>query len=215
MDELIKNIAHSTSTALHINAAVVIRQNEVKRNGKVIFTSEEQNLAGFLGDLHQFTGAKYQRFYKMDALSKLGWLAAELLLDQDYKANGYEPAKQGIILSNANSSLDTDIRYQESMAAIPSPAIFVYTLPNIVIGEIAIRHGIKGENAFFIFEQFNADFIEQYVSVLLNNNILQACVCGWVDVLAEQYDAALFLVEKTGREGARPFTAGIMNQIYQ
>lgn len=215
MGEVITQIEHSNGAALHINAAVVIRQNEVRRNGKVIFNSSEQHLAGFLGALHQFTGAKYQRFYKMDALSKLGWLAAEILLDETYRKNGYEPAKQGIILSNANSSLDTDIRYQESMATIPSPAIFVYTLPNIVIGEIAIRHGIKGENAFFIFEQFNADFIEQYVSVLLNNNILQACVCGWVDVLAEQYDAALFLVEKTGREGAQPFTAGIMNQIYQ
>ncbi len=215
MGDAAKNIDSTSNTALYINAAVVIRKNEVIRNGNLVFSSQQESLPAFLGDLHHFTGAKYQRFYKMDALSKLGWLAAELLLDDHYKSMEYDPAKQGIILSNANSSLDTDIRYQESMAAIPSPAIFVYTLPNIVIGEIAIRHGIKGENAFFIFEKFNAQFIEQYVSVLLNNNILHACVCGWVDVLAKQYDAAFFLVEKIGREGSKPFNAGILNKIYQ
>ena len=215
MVDAANNIDSSAGSTLHINATVVIRENHAFRNGKVIFSTEQNSCAEFLGALHQFTGARYQRFYKMDALSKLGWLAAEFLLDDKFKAQAYDPSKQGIILSNANSSLDTDIRYQASMASIPSPAIFVYTLPNIVIGEIAIRHQMKGENAFYIFEQFNPQFIEQYVSVLLNNNILQACVCGWVDVLAEHYEAALFLVEKNGREGSQPFTAGIMNQIYQ
>ena len=64
-------------------------------------------------------------------------------------------------------------------------------------------------------KKFNAPFIEQYVSGLLNNNILQACVCGWVDVLGDNYKTVLFLVEKTGRGGSRPFNAGIMNQIFQ
>ncbi len=65
----------------------------------------------------------------------------------------------GIILSNANGSLDVDLKYAKTMQAGASPALFVYTLPNIVIGEISIRHKIKGENAFFVFKDFNGNFI--------------------------------------------------------
>ena len=84
----------------------------------------------------------------------------------------YKPEDIGVVLANANSSLDTDIKYFETVKDIASPALFVYTLPNIVIGEICIRHNFKGENAFFIFEEFDAGFIQQYVSNLINNNII-------------------------------------------
>jgi hypothetical protein len=95
-----------------------------------------------------------------------------------------------------------------------SPALFVYTLPNIVIGEICIRHHFQGENAFFIFEHFDANFIEQYVGNLVNNNILQACICGWVDCLGDGYKAALFLVEKIPGPQAMEFTAENILTIY-
>lgn len=61
-------------------------------------------------------------------------------------------------------------------------------------GEICIRNKFKGENLFFIFEEFNAGFIHQYVSDLFANNILELCICGWVEVLEENYKAVLFLV---------------------
>ncbi len=114
------------------------------------------------------------------------------------------------MLSNANSSLDTDARYFATINDIPSPALFVYTLPNIMIGEICIRHGFKGENAFFVFERFDPDFLEQYVSSLLNTGAATACICGWVDVLEESYRAELFLVT-TGATGIL-FTAANMNK---
>jgi hypothetical protein len=90
----------------------------------------------------------------------------------------------------------------------------VYTLPNIVIGEISIKNKFKGENAFFVFETFDAAFIQQYVAYLLNNNILQACICGWVDVLQEDYKAVLCLVEKDADLTSAPFSAENLNNIY-
>ena len=98
---------------------------------------------------------------------------------------------------------------------MPSPALFVYTLPNIVIGEISIRHGFKGENAFFISEGFDAAFIEQYVNNLINNNILQCCICGWVEVLEDNYNATLFLLEKIKSANSVNFTKENLNKIYQ
>jgi len=152
-------------------------------------------------------------------LSKLGWLTAELLLKEGFNAADYQPEELAIVLSNANASLDTDYKYFATVKDIPSPAIFVYTLPNIMIGEICIRHKFKGENAFFISEAFDAAFIEQYVRVLMDGNNARACICGWVDVLGEEYTAALFLIETPGtpfpQTPGTPFSAATMNRIFQ
>ena len=76
-----------------------------------------------------------------------------------------------LVLSNNSSSLDTDVKYQNSISNpdeyYPSPAVFVYTLPNICLGEISIRHQLKSENSFFIFDQFNPEFLNNYANVLL------------------------------------------------
>lgn len=151
----------------------------------------------------------------MDNLSKLGWLACELLLQNSFDAAKYKPEETGIVLSNKNSSLDTDTRYLQTTNEIPSPALFVYTLPNIMIGEIAITHGFKGENAFFIFDEFDAAFVQQYVNNLLNCNILQCCICGWVELLNNEYKAALFLIEKNKSANSIIFTKENLIKIYQ
>jgi hypothetical protein len=82
-----------------------------------------------------------------------------------------------------------------------------------MIGEICIRHHFKGENAFFVFESFNAAFLAQYVHGLMKNGSARACICGWVDLLGEEYKAALFLVEEAG--GAMPLSAENINQLFQ
>ena len=151
----------------------------------------------------------------MDNLSKLGWLASEILLKDSFREGEYERQNIGVVLANASSSLDTDMRYYESVKDIPSPALFVYTLPNIVIGEICIRQHFEGENAFFISDEFEAGFIEQYISNLINNNILQACVCGWVELLGEQYKTVLFLVEKAKKASGISFTKENLIKIYK
>jgi hypothetical protein len=179
----------------------------------LLFEAEYTDIAGFLLSAYQLVGLKYPKFYKMDNLVKLGWLAAEVLL-KDFDAAKYHPTDIGVVLSNASSSLDADKRYYESVQEMASPALFVYTLPNIVIGEICIRHHFKGENAFFIFEQFNAGFIASYVSNLLDIGQLQACICGWVELLDDEYKAILFLVEKEYKEGSVPFTTESINKIY-
>jgi hypothetical protein len=151
----------------------------------------------------------------MDNLSKLGWLATEVLLQNSFDRGKYKAEDIGIVLSNAHASLDTDIKYYESTLTMASPALFVYTLPNIVIGEISIRNHFKGENAFFITEDFDAGFIEQYVSNLIKNNILQCCICGWVDVLGNQYKATLFLIEQEKSANSVNFTKENLFKIHQ
>jgi len=185
----------------------------VYRDERPVFENRDVDLSAFLLSVYQHLQVTYPKFYKMDNLSKLGWLATEVLL-KDTGIKQYSPKEVGVVLSNANASLDSDQKYMQSVADIPSPALFVYTLPNIMIGEICIRNNFKGEDAFFIFEKFDAAFIGQYVNELLNNNVLQTCICGWVDVLNEDYKSVLFLVEKTETAKAIPFSSKNLQAIF-
>src|SRR5580658_4808115 len=200
----------------YITASCVIRNHRIYLDGGVVW--EQPPLAGPSGSLADFLLACYQyfefqypKFYKMDQLSKLGWLAAELLLSKGFAATEYRPEDMAIVLCNASSSLDTDYRYFATVADIPSPALFVYTLPNIMIGEICIRHKFKGENAFFIMESFDPAFIETYVRDLIETGNARACICGWVEVLGDKFMAALFLIEN--KFSGLTFTAENMNSM--
>lgn len=203
------------SANIYITASCIISKNVVFKNAEKVFENQTSAVPDFLSSLYLHFEIKYPKFYKMDNLSKLGWLAAEILLKDNFNADKYKAEAIGVVLANTNSSLDTDIRYYASVKNIASPALFVYTLPNIVIGEICIRHHLKGENAFFICEQFDGEFIEQYVTNLINNNILQACICGWVELLNDQYKTVLFLVEKEALPGSMLFTNENINKTYQ
>jgi hypothetical protein len=48
--------------------------------------------------IYQHFALEYPRFYKMDNLAKLGWLASEILLKESFDANAYEPEQTGLIL---------------------------------------------------------------------------------------------------------------------
>ena len=199
----------------YITSSCVISNHVVYKDGMPVFEKKDGDLPAFLVLVYEHFKVKYPKFYKMDSLSKLGWLAAEVLLNHVFNKDNYQPGEIGVVLANASSSLDTDIKYFETVKNIASPALFVYTLPNIMIGEICIRHNFKGENAFFIFEEFNASFIQQYVNNLFNNNILQACICGWVELMEDQYKAVLFLVEKGKGKQTTLFSIENVNKIYQ
>ncbi len=199
----------------YITSSCVISNNNVFKNEEPVFENKGTGVSEFLLNTYQHFNLKYPKFYKMDNLSKLGWLATEILLKERSLSAEYKPKETGVVLANASSSLDTDIKYYETARNIASPALFVYTLPNIVIGEICIRHQFKGEQAFFITEEFDAGFIEQYVGNLINNNILQSCICGWVELMDSHYKTVLFLVEKKQSGNGKIFTKENINKIYE
>jgi hypothetical protein len=133
-------------------------------------------------------------------LSKLAFLGAELLLNTE--SDSKTENNTALVFANKSSSLDTDVKFQNSISDkenyYPSPAVFVYTLPNICLGEISIRHQLKSENSFFIFENFNPIFMENYSNVLLDTKKAEKVLCGWVEYYKEEYTAFLYLVAKEG-----------------
>jgi hypothetical protein len=151
----------------------------------------------------------------MDSLSKLGILASEMLLKDLRLLDEYNPRQIAIVLSNAHASLDADLRYYESTKTMASPALFVYTLPNIVTGEICIRNGFKGENAFFVSSMFDIPQVRGYVELILASKRTEACIAGWIDVMESHHDVFLYLAEKKQRGNALEHSAVQLQKLYQ
>jgi len=171
-----------------------IKNNCLWHNGKLITQGAETvAYTGFLEEAYKSLNLSYPKFFKMDALSKLGVLCAEQIL-VDENISQFPKEKTAIVLSNRNSSLQTDMAYSKTMSGFPSPSLFVYTLPNIVTGEISIKHKITGENAFFIEPAFNADLLHNYTELLLQAT--DAVLCGWLNVGEKTCEGFLYFVAK-------------------
>jgi 3-oxoacyl-(acyl-carrier-protein) synthase len=175
-------------------------QTVLLNNKKETFEENFANFATFIKNLYKKELVNYPKFYKMDNLSKLGFLTAEFLIRNSDVLIKYKKEEIGVVINNSSSSLDTDLDYQELIRDksnyFPSPSVFVYTLPNILIGEICIKHQIKGENAFFVSEEFYPEQIINYVTHLFDMGKIEACICGWVELLREKYHSVLLLVER-------------------
>lgn len=156
-------------------SSVKITPSETILNGKVI--SEK----GIIELYREYAG-DYPKFFKMDSLCKLGFMGAELLL-KDYSIE--EKENCAVILFNRNGSLITDRNYEDTITNgndyFPSPALFVYTLANIVTGEIAIRHKIYGETSFYVTDKYDEDYMLSIVKNTLMTSNPSMILYGWVD----------------------------------
>ncbi len=192
-----------------------IRNRSLFRQGEMVCRDLRGTLDEFLDTAFQALEINYPKFYKMDTCSKLGFLGTEMLLKGTVLKNTYKPEQIALVLANAHGSLDTDIRYFESTKTMASPALFVYTLPNIVAGEICIRNGIKGENTFFIYPKFDVDAMHSYVEIVMASDKSQACIAGWVDVMGSHHDVFLYLVEKNIKRGGMEHSVVQLQKLYQ
>lgn len=174
---------------------VAIKDSLISVNSQVVFASEEKTFATFIREAYKTLGEGNMKFYKMDDLCKLGYMACHYLL----KDTNYQPTQTGIVLANRNASLHTDIRHQTAINnggdAATSPATFVYTLPNVVAGEICIRHKIQGENTFFISKECNFDELKTYACTVMQRNKLKYCIVGWCEML-NNYEAIFELLKQ-------------------
>lgn len=183
----------------HITSYAHIKNNQVSVNGEVVFQSDSSlGLVEFLSEAYKSLGISYPKFHKMDAQCKLGFLCAEFAFKGTEFLTHNDLSKTAIVLSNSASSLETDRVHQHSIDDkanyFPSPAVFVYTLPNITIGELAIKYKITGENAFFVSDELDADLLVNYTESLFNNGT-EAAMVGWVEVDRANFEAFIFLTE--------------------
>ena len=153
-----------------------------------------------LTELYRTYVGDYPKFYKMDGLSKLGFLASELLMKYEQDELPTEDEQRAVILFNHSASIDTDQHYLASILPgdyYPSPSLFVYTLPNIVTGEIAIRHHLHGETSFYSLASRNEQLMTQIQQAALSDQATTSMITGWIDYEDEAHFCADMYILKT------------------
>ncbi|MDB5228971.1 MAG: hypothetical protein JWN78_3164 [Bacteroidota bacterium] len=192
-----------------------ITQSSLYLNGDREYYHPAENFESFAETCYKHFDIRYPKFYKMDNLSKLGFLAAESLL-KDFDLSRYIPENIAINIINKNSSIDTDIKYNQLVEkGTSSPAVFVYTLPNIMLGEICIRHNIKGDNLLFVSDRYDTELQYNYTSTLFETNESEICICGYIDYIENNYEAFLFIAEKNNQQELSSFTSQNIYQLYK
>jgi|TARA_R110000868_G_scaffold61361_1_gene186426 hypothetical protein len=178
-----------------------ISNNRVQLNDELLLEDPGSDFTTFIKLAYKKMETNYPKFFKMDDLSKLGFLATDILL-KPMTQDSEMPKNIALVFSNSASSLQTDRKHQESILDkenyFPSPAVFVYTLPNICLGEISIKHRLYSENSFFIFNHFNAEYLHDYASSLIKTEKADEVLCGWINCDVDDYEAFLYLVSTEG-----------------
>lgn len=128
----------------------------------------------------------------MDVLAKWGFLGSELLTQSLPVLTSAGEEEVGLIFANKHSTAMTDELFQDSYkTAIPSPALFVYTLPNIINGEISIRNKWYGESVFSILPNFDPEYYIRTAEIMASKGTTQL-LAGWLEIEPGHEDIFMF-----------------------
>ncbi len=202
----------------YITSLCSIKNGIVSLDGVSGFSDKSIDGVDFIKAAYKEYQLSYPKFYKMDNLCKLAFVASELLLKNNPLTKKYASQDIAIVIANSASSLEIDTEHQRTISDknnyFPSPSVFVYTLPNILIGEIAIRNSIKGENSFFIFDKFDAEFMSSYINSILDSSKAKCCITGWIELYENKYEAFLYTVEQQEGTLKTEHTAQELKKLY-
>lgn len=170
--------------------SIAITPQKVILDNKEIDT-EGQTGSALLTHLYKTRIQDYPKYYKMDALARLGFVATELLLQKERETEGENDCgNRAVIFFNQSSSEHADKVFLSSISApenfFPSPAAFVYTLPNIVNGEVAIRNGYHGETAFYILPQKDDNIMHMITQATMLDRYHKSIITGWLECKTEE-----------------------------
>ena len=173
-------------------------------DGKVFAIDKEGKQSSLLTALYKQIMGNYPKYYKMDGLCRLGFVASELLLKAERDESSFTEdtnKTRAIVFFNRSSSIASDKKYLASIAEkdnyFPSPSVFVYTLPNIVTGEIAIRNGYHGETSFYILPHKNELLMQDIIETTFMDEQTTSVLTGWLDYEdSEHFEADLYIAYK-------------------
>jgi 3-oxoacyl-[acyl-carrier-protein] synthase-1 len=127
------------------------------------------------------------RFFKMDLYSRLAYVGTGLLAKDSLE--GCDPEDRALFIFTQNGSLLADRKHLSTFADpkefFPSPAVFINTLPNVVLGEIAVRNNVKGETTLVLLPERDETAMQMVIDATLAATRPSVIMYGWVDCDAE------------------------------
>ena len=152
------------------------RQISLDHSGKAVLAEIYKTM---LGD--------YPKFYKMDVFNRLVYVASQLLVREENAA--VKDEKRAIILFNRDTTVVADRKHISTIwdrrEFFPSPSLAIFTLPNIVAGEVAIRNHYKGETSFYILDHKDKVLMRHIVEATFNYSSVRSMITGWVNCSSE------------------------------
>ncbi len=196
--------AHFSQEGLFVSDKPIYRNNEHLPFGKATKAAYKS--------MH----ISYPKFYKMDGISKIGFLTAESLMNETNLLLRYSSNRIGIVVTTRSGCTETDKAFEQTIENkeewYPSPALFVYTLPNIVIGEITIRHKITGESCCFVEENITPNTVAWYAKHLLDTAKIDAAIVGFLEYREDCFAAVLHTVERKQNGRKVDFTEELLQK---
>lgn len=198
------SMSTSISSCVKKGHQVHITPQGIWLDNKEFIIDKEITQNGLLTALYKQIIGNYPKYYKMDGLCRLGFIASELLLKAERDEGSFTEdtnKTRAIVFFNRSSSIASDKKYLASIVEkdnyFPSPSVFVYTLPNIVTGEIAIRNGYHGETSFYILPHKNELLMQDIIETTFMDEQTTSVLTGWLDYEdSEHFEADLYIAYK-------------------
>ncbi|GGB85495.1 hypothetical protein [Dyadobacter sediminis] len=190
-----------------------LQENSCAVNGETICRRDKNSGDPWFRQIYKEQEFVYPKFHKMDVLSQAGFLTSELIKRANPQFAGkYKDDEIAMLFANRSGSAETDQKFVHAYQnGTPSPSLFVYTLPNIVMGEIAILNKWYGESLFAVLPAFDAEFYINHCNLLLSAGS-EAVLCSWHEIAGNQIDVFTFLIEKEG-ESRFELTTNTLSKI--
>ena len=186
----------------YINTVLSLKQDCIFWDGVIEAMLGPNKLQQQLDAIYKRMIKDYPKYYRMDGMAKLVFILGELLCEQSEVTENYAGQDIGVVLFNSSGSYPSDLAHADGIKsgfAGASPANFVYTLPNVGVGELCIKRKITGENLFLISDDLSYDDISEMAAIYMEQKRCKALIIGWVEPTQNEGNHLLLITEeKTG-----------------
>lgn len=183
----------------YIHSTATLTSTDLLLNGQSVLTFDGNGIANNMEAVYRAFINDYPKFFRMDDTAKLSFVLGDVLCKHSEILSALNPDDLAIIMLNTSGSYPADIEHARTIEkgiSQASPSNFVYTLPNIGIGELSIKWKITGENLFIIEERFSETTISDLADLYLSSNKAKAVLIGWVDPLDKTPGRMLLITKK-------------------
>lgn len=149
-------------------------------------------------------GKPSRSFARADPLTKIASAAAELLSPAFETADDEERTSIGVTMGTSSGSLEIDGRYWQFVKreGKGSPMMFTYTLPSTALGEIAIRHKLRGPILCLLCTpQENGQALDEACRAIALGEA-ESFVCVYANAVEEEASHFSRAIDNNGETGA-------------